>query len=83
MTKGPLLALSGHSLSAIRCPLLGVKRTSLRPRGISIYGFRKSFGSLAMLLAIRRALIFAEQRCCRAATRFAFIIGVAQGLTVG
>jgi hypothetical protein len=33
----PLVALSGHSVSVTRCPLLSVKRTSLRSR-IFIHG---------------------------------------------
>ena len=31
----PLLALSGHELVHRKCPLLEVKRTWLRPRGMS------------------------------------------------
>ena len=35
MGASPLLALSGHELVHRTCPLSGVKRTSLGPRGMS------------------------------------------------
>jgi hypothetical protein len=52
------LPLEGELDLARQCPLLGVKRTSRRPSGISIYGFLKSSGSWTMFAAIRRASSF-------------------------
>jgi hypothetical protein len=55
------MAQSGHDDGAQRCLLLGVKRTSRRPSGISIHGFRKSSGQLRDIRRDPPRLVFGEQ----------------------